>query len=102
MGKQQSAHLANYLVAQNIRFDHLYLGTLKRHQQTIDFICDAWRQKGWTCPITHLIDLNEHQSPKVAHWMLKRALSDEQHKELIPIRKTLQTVQKTYTLKVNI
>lgn len=96
LGKQQSAALANYLVAQQIRFDHLYLGTLKRHQQTADFICEAWQAKGWTCPITHLIDLNEHQSPKVARWMLERALSEEQHEALIPIRKTLATVKKVH------
>jgi broad specificity phosphatase PhoE len=95
LGEQQAQLLANYLVEQNMRFDQVYVGTLYRHQQTAAAIQRAFQRKRWTCPLIRLADFNEHQSPKVAKWMLQRALSNEKHKELDHVRELLAKLSST-------
>ena len=37
-GYQQASELGRYFVAENIHFDHAYLGPLLRHEQTLEGI----------------------------------------------------------------
>ncbi|MEM1327688.1 MAG: histidine phosphatase family protein [Bacteroidota bacterium] len=95
LGLQQAQLLANYLVEQNMRFDQIYTGTLYRHQQTATAIQKAYQRQRWSYSLIRLSDFNEHQSPKVAKWILQRALSNEKHKELDFVREILSKVQST-------
>jgi broad specificity phosphatase PhoE len=41
MGQQQSRWLGEYFAQSGLNFDRVFLGTLKRHQQTLDGICSG-------------------------------------------------------------
>ncbi|MEM8523927.1 MAG: histidine phosphatase family protein [Bacteroidota bacterium] len=92
LGHEQAALLGKYLANQEVEFDKIYLGTLKRHQQTADYILAAFEAKGKPFPVQKMELLNEHQSPKVARWMLERALSDEEAPHLEELRKMIAKV----------
>jgi broad specificity phosphatase PhoE len=62
-GNIQSEALGQYFVANNIHFDKLFIGKLKRHQQTFDGFKKAYITKGIALPKpVQLVELNEHQA----------------------------------------
>ncbi|MEM0995001.1 MAG: histidine phosphatase family protein [Bacteroidota bacterium] len=99
LGHLQAQKLAQHLVDRNIRFDKIYLGQLKRHRQTADHIRAAYQHQNWDCEYIALSEFNEHQSPKVARWMLERVLSDEQSEELNYYRAILPKADADYPKK---
>lgn len=92
LGHEQAALLGTHLAETEVTFDKVYLGTLKRHRQTADHILKAFEsyEKPFTSQQTEL--LNEHKSPKVARWMLERALSGEEAPYLEDLRKMITKV----------
>ncbi|MEM9886217.1 MAG: histidine phosphatase family protein [Bacteroidota bacterium] len=82
LGHLQAKKLAAYLVEQDIHFDKIYWGTLKRHRQTASYIQNAYDRQSWSYESKELAAFNEHQSPKVARWILERVLSDETSEQL--------------------
>jgi broad specificity phosphatase PhoE len=62
-GKLQSEALGQYFAANDIHFDKLFIGKLKRHQQTFDGFNKAYITKGIALPKpVQLVELNEHQA----------------------------------------
>jgi len=92
LGHEQAALLGKYLVEAEVNFDKVYLGTLKRHQQTVDHISTAFQRESKSFSIQKTELLNEHQSPKVARWMLERALSDENAPHLEELRQMIKKI----------
>jgi broad specificity phosphatase PhoE len=62
-GKLQSEALGQYFVANDIRFDKLFIGNLKRHQQTLDGFRQEYISKKIELPKpVYLEALNEHHA----------------------------------------
>ncbi len=62
-GKLQSEALGQYFATNDIHFDKLYIGKLKRHQQTFDGFSQAYISKKIELPKPiHLEALNEHHA----------------------------------------
>ncbi len=65
-GYRQSEHLGNHLVTQGITFDHIYLGPLKRHRQTLSKVQAAYQDAGLDLPDPiEMKELEEHRGPEV-------------------------------------
>ncbi|MEN0050253.1 MAG: histidine phosphatase family protein [Bacteroidota bacterium] len=92
LGHEQATLLGTHLAEMDVHFDKVYLGTLKRHQQTAAHILEAFKAKDKPFAMQKMELLNEHQSPKVAKWMLKRALSDEEAPHLDDLRTKIAKV----------
>lgn len=64
-GVLQSEVLGHYFVEENIHFDKIFIGKLKRHQQTFDGFKKAFITEGLELPKPiYLKELNEHQVPE--------------------------------------
>ena len=64
-GILQSEALGEYFVNNDIHFDSIYIGKLKRHKQTFKRFTKAYTSKGITLPKPiYLEELNEHQVPE--------------------------------------
>ncbi|MCH7524029.1 MAG: histidine phosphatase family protein [Bacteroidetes bacterium] len=64
-GILQSEVLGRYFVEKNIHFDKIFIGKLKRHQQTFDGFNKAFITEGIELPKPiYLKELNEHQVPE--------------------------------------
>ncbi len=65
-GEVQGRALGEYWSANPQRFDRVYVGPLRRHQQTYDAVAGVFQDRGlaWPAP-TPLPELDEHQGPEV-------------------------------------
>jgi len=62
-GILQSEALGSYFLNNEILFDKIYIGKLKRHQQTFEGFSKSFFKSGIQLPIpVYLTDLNEHQA----------------------------------------
>jgi len=82
LGIQQAKILAQHIVDHQIYFDKIYLGTLKRHQQTAHEIQSAYKEKGIVGKEEKTALLNEHQSPRVVRFILQKVLNNESFAQL--------------------
>lgn len=62
LGRQQSQQLGRYYATRSIAFDAVYTGTLKRHAQTLDGVCDGLQTR---LSATACVGLNEYDSAAV-------------------------------------
>ncbi len=62
LGRQQSLRLGEYFAGRGIAFDGLIAGTLRRHQQTLEGICQGMKRAGEHLPWP---GLNEYDSAAV-------------------------------------
>lgn len=68
-GKLQSEGLGRYFVESDIHFDKLFIGKLKRHQQTFDGFSQAYITQGIELPKPiYLEALNEHHALDALHF----------------------------------
>jgi|AP95_1055475.scaffolds.fasta_scaffold00799_8 broad specificity phosphatase PhoE len=94
-GVLQSEILGLYFVDKNIHFDKIFIGKLKRHQQTFDGFNKAFITEGIELPKPiYLEELNEHQVPEA----LSLAYNDfiNQYNEA---RKLFNEIEKDSNLK---
>ncbi len=64
-GILQSEALGTYFVNNNIQFNKIFIGTLKRHKQTFEGFTQAFSAKRIELPKpVYLEELNEHQVPE--------------------------------------
>lgn len=76
-GVEQSAALGNYLVKEQIHFDKIFVGPLRRQQQTYDVVAKQFREDdqtivGGTC----LGELKEHQGPEAVRKAYPQLLAE--------------------------
>ncbi|MDD5029158.1 MAG: histidine phosphatase family protein [Rhodoferax sp.] len=62
LGQRQSQRLGHYFAAKSIVFDAVYTGTLRRHAQTLDGLCDGLQTQ---LSATACAGLNEYDSAAV-------------------------------------
>jgi len=61
-GLQQSSILGHYLAEQDLQFDHAYVGTLRRQQQTYQKVKEAYLDRGLSFPEAIILpELNEYK-----------------------------------------
>jgi broad specificity phosphatase PhoE len=56
LGKEQARLLGQFLGEHDRSFDEVYLGPRKRHRQTFDSLCNAYRQTGHSLPAPIILD----------------------------------------------
>lgn len=79
LGYRQSKVLGEYLVAEGVRFDKIYVGPLKRHHQTLQMVQEAYQEKGIHIPEPILMpELIEHRGPAVYRHMLPTLLETDE------------------------
>ena len=62
-GESQASELGKYLVNKEIKFDKIYVGTLKRQQHTCEIISNEYKKNNLIFPNPIVLDnLNEHQA----------------------------------------
>jgi len=77
-GEEQSAILGNYLVEKNIRFDHIFVGTLERQKKTLEIVSECFKQKAIeTASPNILTSLNEHKGPKAMKLSYEKLLEED-------------------------
>jgi len=66
MGYEQSEHLGRFLVEDGVSFDHIYVGPLKRHHQTLSKVQEAYKKAGVPLPVPiEMKELEEHRGPDI-------------------------------------
>ena len=66
LGYEQSSVLGQHLVTQEVQFDHIYVGPLKRHHQTLSKVVEAYKVAGVPLPdIQEIKELEEHRGPEI-------------------------------------
>lgn len=79
LGYLQSKILGEYLVAEEVKFDKIYVGPLKRHHQTLQMVQEAYKEKGIGLPEPMLLpELIEHRGPKVYRSLLPTLLKTDE------------------------
>ena len=80
LGYRQATKLGEYLLSQKIAFDKIYLGPLKRHQQTLQMVQEVYEKNNLTfCKATLLPELDEHKGPEILKTIMSAFL--EQHEQ---------------------
>lgn len=65
LGYEQGRILGRYLIGKNIDFDKVYIGPLKRHQQTFDMVSEEFEKNGKEMKnVEYLLGLDEHRAPQ--------------------------------------
>ena len=65
-GYKQSELLGEHLAQQKVHFDHLYIGPLKRHYQTLSKVQEAYAKYNLPLPDPiELLELEEHRGPDI-------------------------------------
>lgn len=65
LGYEQGRILGRYLLGKNITFDKVYIGPLKRHQQTFDMVQEEYEKVGKEIKqVEYLQMLDEHRAPQ--------------------------------------
>lgn len=78
-GYEQSRHLGQYLVEQGTVLDKIYVGPLKRHQQTLQMVQEAYAANGISLPEPVILQgLIEHQGPKVVRTILPEVVKEDE------------------------
>ena len=79
LGYRQSKVLGEHLVEKGVRFDKIYVGPLKRHQQTFEMVQEAYSENGMALPEPILMpELIEHRGPAVYRHMLPTLLETDE------------------------
>lgn len=74
LGCSQAQALGEHWARHGVRFDHVYVGPLRRHQQTLALVAAAFRAQGLAWPAAReLPDLDEHDGLAVIRHALARA-----------------------------
>jgi len=78
-GQEQSAALGKYLVANEVRFDKIYTGTLERQRHTCEIVRKTYADAGQALPepIVHP-SLNEHQGPQALRASVSQLLKEDE------------------------
>ena len=65
-GYKQSELLGEHLAQQKVHFDHLYIGPLKRHYQTLSKVQEAYAKYNLPLPDPiEMLELEEHRGPDI-------------------------------------
>ena len=79
-GELQAHKLGKYLVKKKIRFDKIYVGTLKRQQQTCEIISNEYKKKNLIIPSPIVLDdLNEHQATEAMKSEIPKMIKSDQY-----------------------
>ncbi|RMG23852.1 MAG: hypothetical protein D6730_13655 [Bacteroidetes bacterium] len=78
LGIQQSRVLGEWMAAEGLRFDRVYMGPMKRHLQTHDEAAAVYeqRQLPWPTPES-IAEFEEHHGPQVTGYMLPRLIEQQ-------------------------
>ena len=62
-GELQAEELGKYLCEENLIFDKVYVGDLRRQKHTLEIVSDQYKKKGISIPKPIILEyLNEHQA----------------------------------------
>lgn len=102
LGHEQSVLLGEYLANTNIAFDHVYVGPLKRHNQTFEGVKGVFETKNKPFPTPVFLDeLAEHHGPQVLRAALPELMDrDEEIKEWVELGTSSPAEKKKMHLKV--
>jgi len=78
LGEEQARALGHAWAAQDLRFNRVYVGPLRRHQQTHDAAAAAYREHGlqWPDPVP-MPQLDEHHGMAVLEYRLPRLIEHD-------------------------
>ena len=77
-GQAQSAALGEYLVANEVRFDKVYSGTLERQKHTCEIVRQSYAKADHSFPESKVLPfLNEHQGPKALRNYIPQLLKED-------------------------
>ncbi|MEM7582290.1 MAG: histidine phosphatase family protein [Acidobacteriota bacterium] len=102
-GEAQSRALGAHWAASSRRFDRVYVGPLRRHQQTHDAVAKIFQERdlAWPDPVP-LAELDEHQGPEViAHHradLYRQAGLEDPGQDDVDQRETLRRYLRIYQL----
>lgn len=66
MGYKQSEILGESLAKEKVHFDHIYIGPLKRHYQTLSKVQEAYAKYNLPLPQPiEMVELEEHRGPEI-------------------------------------
>lgn len=78
LGYQQAETLGHYWVNLGMRFDKVYIGPLKRHQQTEQGVAKIYRAHGLPWLEAEMLpEFKEHEGPEVTDYMLPKLAESE-------------------------
>lgn len=78
LGYQQAETLGQYWVNLGMRFDNVYIGPLKRHQQTEQGVAKIYREHGLPWLEAEMLpEFKEHEGPEVTDYMLPKLAESE-------------------------
>lgn len=78
-GYEQSALLGEFLAKEKVQFDHLYVGPLKRHYQTLSKVQEAYAKYNLPLPQpVELKELEEHRGPEILKSSMAQIKNDDE------------------------
>tara|TARA_B100000768_G_scaffold38790_1_gene37605 strand:+ start:7471 stop:8184 length:714 start_codon:yes stop_codon:yes gene_type:complete len=79
-GELQAYELGKYLVEKKIKFDKIYVGTLKRQQHTCEIISNEYKKNNLIIPNPIILnDLNEHQATEAMKSEIPKMIKSDQY-----------------------
>jgi len=78
LGYRQSEILGNYLVENEVKFDHIYVGPLQRQIQTTETVVKAYSENGVSLPDPiEIKELEEHKGPSILKAMMRQIKNED-------------------------
>lgn len=75
LGAEQSEMLGNFLAKQHPKIDHIFRGSLKRHDQTASIIMEQMSNHGLVLPDAKVLpEWNEHDGQKMGKYFIPRLM----------------------------
>jgi len=82
-GELQAEELGKYLCEENLIFDKVYVGDLRRQKHTLEIVSDQYKKKGISIPKPIILEyLNEHQATDAMKSEFPKLLNDPYLKSL--------------------
>tara|TARA_B110000285_G_scaffold54071_1_gene61597 strand:- start:86 stop:796 length:711 start_codon:yes stop_codon:yes gene_type:complete len=82
-GELQAEELGKFLCEENLIFDKVYVGDLRRQMHTLEIVSDQYNKKGISIPKPIVLDdLNEHQATEAMKSEFPKLLNDSYLKSL--------------------
>ena len=82
-GELQAEELGKFLCKENLIFDKVYVGDLRRQMHTLEIVSDQYNKKGISIPKPIVLDdLNEHQATEAMKSEFPKLLNDPYLKSL--------------------
>ena len=76
-GELQAEELGKFLCEENLIFDKVYVGDLRRQMHTLEIVSDQYNKKGISIPKPIVLDdLNEHQATEAMKSEFPKLLND--------------------------